>query len=87
MRKTEARHRNELRFCFKQEEPAKGDAPELRVQFVVKPDGLVADEVEVVGRSDVSAKLESCLVRALKRWKFEAPEGGPARATLRLTER
>lgn len=83
VRKTEARHHNELRFCMEQGAAA-AESPQVRVQFVVKDDGSVADKVDVVERSHASDRLTTCLVQAVKRWKFEAPKGGPARATLLL---
>ena len=57
-----------------------------REEFVVKPNGSVANEVEVVGSSDVSAQLESCLVRALnpgssKRTVYPAGTGQGAQSS------
>jgi hypothetical protein len=82
LRKTAARHRNELLFCMEQEQTAK--PPSLRVQFLVKPDGSVDNEIKVLERSDMPDRLASCMVSALKRWSFERPKGGAARATLLL---
>lgn len=83
VRKTEARHHNELRFCMEQGGAA-SDAPEVRIQFVVKEDGSVGDKVDVLERTKASDRLATCLVQAVKRWKFETPKGGAARATLLL---
>lgn len=84
VRKTESRHHNELRFCMEQGGAAASDAPQVRIQFVVKEDGSVGDKVDVLERTQASDKLATCLVQAVKRWKFETPKGGAARATLLL---
>jgi hypothetical protein len=83
VRKTESRHHGELRFCMEQG-AAPADSPKVRIQFVVKPDGSVHDRIDVLERSDASDKLATCLVQAVKRWKFEQPKDGAARATLLL---
>ena len=83
VRKTESRHHNELRFCMEQG-ATPSDSPQVRVQFIVKDDGSVGDKVDVLERTQASDKLAGCLVQAVKRWKFEAPKGGSARATLLL---
>ena len=83
VRKTESRHHGELRFCMAQG-AAPADSPKLRIQFVVKPDGSVHDRIDILDQSDVSDKLARCLMQAVKRWTFEKPQGGPARATLLL---
>jgi hypothetical protein len=82
VRKTAARHRNEVLFCMEQE--ATSQPPSLRVQFLVKPDGSVDNKIDVIERSEMPDRLASCLVSALKRWNFEKPMGGAARATLLL---
>jgi TonB family protein len=63
---------------------ARSDSPKVRIQFVVMLSGSVDSKVEVLERSQTSDKLEMCLIQAVKRWKFEAPKGGAARATLLL---
>jgi TonB family protein len=63
---------------------ARSESPQVRIQFVVLPDGSVHNKVEVLERSQASDKLEMCVIQAVKRWKFEVPKGGPARATLLL---
>ncbi|HET8937331.1 MAG TPA: AgmX/PglI C-terminal domain-containing protein [Polyangiales bacterium] len=83
VRKTEARHHNELRFCMEQG-ATPSDSPQVRIQFVVKDDGSVGDKVEVLERTQAPDRLATCLVQAVKRWKFETPKGGAARATLLL---
>lgn len=81
VRKTAARHQNELGFCIEQDGTS---SAKMQVGFLVMADGSVHDQIEVLERSDVSDKLRGCLISALKRWKFEAPKGGPARATLTM---
>jgi hypothetical protein len=44
----------------------------------------VGDTVEVLEHAGISERLESCLEQALKRWRFDAPRGGSARAQLLL---
>ena len=83
VRKTEARHHNELRFCMEQA-ATPSDSPQVRIQFVVNDDGSVGDKVEVLERTQASDRVATCLVQAVKRWKFETPKGGAARATLLL---
>jgi TonB family protein len=79
----EARHHAEVRFCTEQEKTPPSTSPKLRVQFVVSPTGSV-DTVEVSERSNVSERLEKCLVQAVRRWTFKEPTGGSARASLLL---
>ena len=82
MSKTAARHRSEVLFCMEQEKTSQ--PPSLRVQFLVKPDGTVDNKIDVLERSEMPDRLASCLLSALKRWSFEQPKGGAARATLLL---
>jgi hypothetical protein len=81
VRKTAARHQNEVKFCMEQD---RTPAAKMQVGFLVMPDGAVHDQVEVLEHSDVSDKLRGCWIHALKRWRFEEPKGGPARATLTM---
>jgi hypothetical protein len=81
VRKTAGRHHNEVGFCIEQDGTP---TAKMRVGFLVMPDGSVHSDIEVLERSDLSQKLESCMISSLKRWKFEAPKGGPARATLTM---
>jgi TonB family protein len=68
------RHLNEVRFCY---ETALAHAPELAgrvsVTFLIAPGGVV--QGASIAQSDVSA-VELCLVQAVRRWTFPAPEGG-----------
>jgi len=81
IRKTVARHKGEVSFCSEQ---AGTPAAKMQVSFVIMTDGSVHEAIEATELSDVSDKLRGCWISALKRWKFEAPKGGPARATLSL---
>jgi TonB family protein len=83
LRKTAGRHRNELKFCIEQD-PSNPKSPSMRVQFLVTPTGSV-EAVEVLDRTNMSDRSAMCFVQAVKRWTFEAPKGGSARATLQLT--
>lgn len=81
VRKTAARHQNEVKFCMEQDGTK---TAKLQVAFLVMPDGKVHEQIDEIERSGVSDKLRGCLLMALKRWKFEAPQGGPALATLTM---
>lgn len=81
VKKTAARHRNELAFCTAQEGTPKA---KMQVGFMVLADGSVHEDIEVIDRAEASDKVKACMISALKRWKFEQPKGGPARATLTL---
>ena len=70
------RHLNEVRFCY--EEGLRGQ-PDLQgrvaVKFVIAPTGMV--QAAARASSDLGhARTEQCIVAAVKRWMFPAPDGG-----------
>jgi hypothetical protein len=70
------RHLNEVRFCY--EEGLRGQ-PDLQgrvaVKFVIAPTGMV--QAAARASSDLGhGRTEQCIVAAVKRWTFPAPDGG-----------
>jgi hypothetical protein len=70
------RHLNEIRFCY--EEGLRGQ-PDLQgrvaVKFVIAASGAV--QAAARASSDLGhARTEQCIVTAVKRWTFPAPDGG-----------
>jgi TonB family protein len=76
IRRVIQRHLNEVRFCY---EEALRRRPELagRVQtaFLIAPSGAV-QQASIAESSLNSPEVEDCIVRAVRRWPFPAPEGG-----------
>jgi len=70
------RHLNEVKYCYEQELVRKaGLEGGVSVQFVISPLGQVASSVmqsSTVG----NARVERCVVDAVKRWEFPKPVGG-----------
>jgi TonB family protein len=76
IRRIVRRHLNEVKFCY-QEALAAHPALEGRLvtQFSIAPSGRVL--AAVVQSSTLKAvSVESCVVNAIKRWEFPAPERG-----------
>jgi TonB family protein len=70
------RHLNEVRFCY---EEALRSAPELAgrvsIGFLIAPSGVV--QMASLDESSLgSSAVEQCVVQAVRRWSFPAPEGG-----------
>lgn len=76
VRRVVQRHVNEVRFCYEQELNAH---PELEgrveINLVISASGAV--QTSAVGSSTLlSPAVESCVVRAVRRWTFPEPDGG-----------
>jgi RNA polymerase sigma factor (sigma-70 family) len=70
------RHINEVKFCYERELDTD---PQLQgtveVQFTISASGMVTDSA--LEKSTVGiARLEKCLVTAVRRWQFPEPAGG-----------
>jgi TonB family protein len=70
------RHLNEVRFCYEQQLIAHPDLQgRVAVKFIIAPNGSV--QAAARDHADIgSAEVERCVVDAVKRWTFPAPEGG-----------
>lgn len=70
------RHINEVRFCYEQELSQRPDLEgRVSVKFIISPTGAV--QTSVVDASTLNdAKVDSCIIQAVRRWTFPAPEGG-----------
>jgi TonB family protein len=76
IRRVVRRHINEVRFCYEQELTRNPTlAGRVVVTFVISPTGDVPSS-SVASSTMANARLEGCLVRAVRRWNFPAPEGG-----------
>ncbi|MCX7808562.1 MAG: TonB family protein, partial [Deltaproteobacteria bacterium] len=72
------RHINEVRFCYEQELHTRPDlAGRVAVQFLISPTGSVAN-AQVASTSLNNERVENCIVQAVRRWTFPAPDGGGA---------
>ncbi len=76
IRRVIQRHINEVRFCYEQE---LNQSPDLMgrvmISFIISPSGAV--QSAAVGQSSLgNARVEGCMVQAVRRWMFPAPDGG-----------
>ena len=76
IRRVIRRHINEVRFCYEQELTARPDlAGRITVSFIIAASGAV--QTASVANSTLSnARVEQCVVTAVRRWTFPAPDGG-----------
>ena len=76
IRRVIRRHINEVRFCYEQELNSRPDLEgRVQVSFIISPTGAV--QSASVGASTISnARVEGCIVQAVRRWTFPAPDGG-----------
>ncbi len=76
IRRVIRRHINEVRFCYEQELNQRPDLEgRVLVSFIISPTGAV--QSATVGNSTISnARVEGCIVQAVRRWTFPAPDGG-----------
>jgi TonB family protein len=76
IRRVIGRHLNEVRYCYAQQLNLHPDLQgRVAIQFVVAPTGAV--QAAGVASSDLAnQQVEQCIVQAVKRWSFPAPEGG-----------
>lgn len=76
IRRAIQRRLSEIRYCYEQ---GLGDNPELagrvQVKFVIAPSGSVQGAA-VESSSLQSARVESCITDAVRRFSFPAPDGG-----------
>ncbi|MCB9662247.1 MAG: TonB family protein [Sandaracinaceae bacterium] len=76
IRRVVRRHLGEVRFCYEQ---ALNSQPDLRgtvsVRWIISPTGSVTTST-VSGSTLGSARVESCVASAVRRWTFPAPDGG-----------
>jgi len=76
IRRVVRRHINEVKFCYEQQLNARPDLQgRVTTRFVISPTGSV--QSAMVGSSSLKNEaVESCIVRAVRRWTFPAPDGG-----------
>ena len=69
-------HMNEIKFCYDQELARKPTlAGRISVQFAISPVGQVITSVMQSTSMD-DARVENCVVSAIRRWEFPKPVGG-----------
>ncbi len=76
IRRVVRRHINEVKFCYEQQLNSRPDLQgRVTTKFVISPTGSV--QSAMVSASTLSnQEVESCIVRAVRRWTFPAPDGG-----------
>ncbi|MGB8332570.1 MAG: TonB family protein [Polyangiales bacterium] len=76
IRRVVHRHINEVKFCYEQQLNARPDLQgRVTTKFVISPTGSV--QSAMVDTSSLrNEAVESCIVRAVRRWTFPAPDGG-----------
>jgi TonB family protein len=76
IRRVVRRHINEVKFCYEQQLNTRPDLQgRVTTKFVISPTGSV--QSAMVGSSSLrNEAVESCIVRAVRRWTFPAPDGG-----------
>ena len=76
IRRVVRRHINEVKFCYEQQLNARPDLEgRVTTKFVISPTGSVQSAI-VANSSLRNQAVESCIVQALRRWTFPAPDGG-----------
>jgi TonB family protein len=76
IRRVIRRHINEVRFCYEQELTARPDlAGRVTVSFIIAATGAV-QTASVASSTLSNARVEQCIVTAVRRWTFPAPDGG-----------
>jgi TonB family protein len=76
IRRVVRRHINEVKFCYEQQLNARPDlSGRVTTRFVISPTGSVQSAM-VANSSLRNEAVESCIVRAVRRWTFPAPDGG-----------
>jgi hypothetical protein len=69
-------HMNEVKFCYDQELARRPTlAGRISVQFAISPVGQVITSVMQSTSMD-DARVENCVVNAVRRWEFPKPTGG-----------
>lgn len=70
------RHINEVKYCYEQELTKRPDlGGRIMVQFTIAATGQVVASV-LQNSSMGNAKVENCIVQAVRRWEFPKPLGG-----------
>ena len=65
-----------IKFCYEQQlQRNPGLAGKIVLNWLIKPDGRVKS-AHVVSSSMKSSKVEKCMIRQVRRWRFKKPEGG-----------
>ena len=76
IRRIIGRHINEVKFCYEQELNQRPDLQgRVSVKFIISPTGAV----QTAAKADSTmgnAKVDNCIVDAVRRWVFPSPEGG-----------
>jgi TonB family protein len=76
IRRVVHRHINEVKFCYEQQLNARPDLQgRVTTKFVISPTGSVQSAM-VESSSLRNEAVESCIVSAVRRWTFPAPDGG-----------
>lgn len=76
IRRVVRRHINEVKFCYEQQLNSRPDLQgRVTTRFVISPTGSVQSAM-VASSSLRNQAVESCIVRAVRRWTFPAPDGG-----------
>ena len=76
IRRIVRQHMNEVKFCYDQELARKPTlAGRISVQFAISPVGQVITSV-MQSTSMEDARVENCVVNAVRRWEFPRPVGG-----------
>lgn len=76
IRRTIRRHINEVRYCYEQELTQRPDlAGRVTVSFIIGATGAVSTAT-TMNTTLQNARVEGCLVQAVRRWTFPEPEGG-----------
>jgi len=76
IRRIVRQHMNEVKFCYDQELARKPAlAGRISVQFAISPVGqVIASTLQSTSMDD--ARVENCVVSAVRRWEFPKPMGG-----------
>ena len=76
IRRVVRRHNNEIKFCYEQELNQRPDLEgRVTVRFIISPSGAV--QTALVSASTLSnQRVERCIVSAVRRFTFPAPDGG-----------
>ena len=76
IRRVIGRHINEVKFCYEQGLTQRPDLQgRISVKFAIAPTGAV----QFAGRAESTLenpKVDECIVQAVRRWIFPAPDGG-----------
>jgi ribosome-binding factor A len=76
IRRIVRQHMNEVKFCYDQELVRRPTlAGRISVQFAISPVGHVLTSVMQSTTMD-DARVENCVVNAVRRWDFPKPVGG-----------